>query len=347
MITLNNAAVSILNAKLLTPIEFFSDERNITDMSEYLGRTDVTLVDLTADVKTTNCLPELVAVINGLKAEAVKFVEGVPVLVQSVVLKAAEQAGIKAAQARKHVDAAAEQAGVILEVKRGPSAPRSSTMNEINEGLTIAKGLLVTSDDGKFSINRTALQTALTEKGFKPYRIKAIFDELQVQNVELVQDARGAYGKRQSTLDDEMTAEALLRELIQDNKILREQAETMMSELDVSVATTRRVLMKLELEGVEVVKNRPGRVADQHRLNVTRGALQAAQAAGITTRAGRIAAVRRFWAANNVQSARDENGEYTEGTVYRIILEVQAEQAAQVKPVEQVDTPAQAEEQTV
>lgn len=126
---------------------------------------------------------------------------------------------------------------------------------------------------------------------------------------------RGALGQR----DETIVRERLFREFMgtvaeaYPDGIKREELEALLIAENFKIAYIKAMATKIaaELKLNVIDREKTGRKVDQFRIDVTRKALQAADAAGLRTRSAQCSTVLRFWQAHGIECAMTENAAYT------------------------------------
>lgn len=144
---------------------------------------------------------------------------------------------------------------------------------------------------------------------------------------------RGALGQR----DETILRERMFREFMgtvataYPDGIKREDLETLLMAEGFKIAYIKATATKIaaELNLTIIDREKTGRKVDEFRIEVTRKALKAADAAGLRTRSAICSTVLRFWQAHGVECAM------TESAAYAVVLAVRKADAPQ---------PAQAQE---
>jgi hypothetical protein len=144
---------------------------------------------------------------------------------------------------------------------------------------------------------------------------------------------RGALGQRDETIVRERLFREFMGTIVEayPEGIKREDLESLLMAEGFKIAYIKAMATKIagELNLTIVDREKTGRKVDEFRMDVTRKALKAADAAGLRTRAAICSTVLRFWQAHGVECAM------TESVAYTVVLAVRKADAPQ---------PAQAQE---
>lgn len=160
-------------------------------------------------------------------------------------------------------------------------------------------------------------------------------------NVVVQRGRRGPMGPRDETVIRERLLREFMGELVTSHPdgIERAELENLLLGQNFKIAYIKAMASPVAKELGLTIHDRakPGRKVDTFRIEVTRKAIAAADAAGLKSRDAIIRTVLRFWQAHQVDCA------HTETAAYQVILAVRKMDAAPA-PVGNTPAPAQNEE---
>lgn len=143
---------------------------------------------------------------------------------------------------------------------------------------------------------------------------------------------RGALGQRDETIVRERLFREFMGTVVEayPEGIKREELESLLIAEGFKIAYIKATATKIagELNLTIIDREKTGRKVDEFRMDVTRKALKAADAAGLRTRAAICSTVLRFWQAHGVECAMTESAAYT---VVLAVRKADAPQPAQAQ----------------